>query len=278
MASEALSYHHVATKITPRANESLIPHLTTEFIGTFFLIFTISLQDGEQDAKSTIALPPLAIGSVLMVMVFMGGHISGAHYNPAVTLGVYIRGKIPLRKGIFYVITQISAAMVAASMAYWLTDRHPTPARTETYTPVAALCAELLYTFALVSVVLNVATTASNEDNSFFGFAIGFTVLSGAFSVGDISGGALNPAVGTGMILVDTFVDSANGLTPSHLGNLWLYWVGPLLGGALAGAVFRVTNVREYTGPIRLGDGGRASLLAQPLIAGDAAHSDGDAL
>jgi len=270
MASEALSYHHLAVKATPTPAEPLLPPLLIEFIGTFFLIFTICLQDGEADFRrgDTVPLPPLAIGSVLMVMIFMGGHISGAHYNPAVTLGVFIRGKIRARKAVFYVLVQLVAAFLAALLAYWLTDAHPVPARGKTYSPGAALSAEFLYTFALVSVVLNVATTASQEDNSFFGFAIGFTVLAGAFSVGDISGGALNPAVGTGMILVH-MIAGGDGE------NLWIYWLGPLLGGLVAGLVFRVTNVREYTGAIRLG--GDDSLLASasmPLITERSSLSD----
>lgn len=285
MASEALSYHHQTRKATPSERESLVPHCLVEFIGTFFLVFTISLSNGDEEHQTSekagfILLPPLAIGSVLMVMVFMGGHISGAHYNPAVTLGVYIRGKIRGKKACIYVLTQNLGALTAASVASFITDYAPAPARSDDYTPLAAFCAEVLYTFALVSVVLNVATTAATVDNSFFGFAIGFTVCASAFSVGDISGGALNPAVGTGLLII----------RHAHLGtglqDLWLFWLGPLLGGLLAGMVFRITNLREYVGPIRLGEsrstfaaaGAASGPSGTPLISDHALLSDVDPL
>jgi len=101
---------------------------------------------------------------------------------------------------------------------------------------VAALLLEFLFTFALCIVVLNSATASATDGNSFYGLAIGFTVMVGAFAAGPISGGAFNPAVGIGSILVDTFVGGGS------LSALWLYLVGPLAGGAAAAAVFKMQN------------------------------------
>ncbi|MDH4132259.1 MAG: aquaporin, partial [Gemmatimonadota bacterium] len=99
---------------------------------------------------------------------------------------------------------------------------------------VAALLNEVLFTFALCLVVLNVATSKKTSGNSYYGLAIGFTVVVGAFAGGGVSGGAYNPAVGLGLNLVHGMVAGAG------MGHAWLYLVGPLLGGALAATVFKV--------------------------------------
>ena len=97
---------------------------------------------------------------------------------------------------------------------------------------VRAVLAELLFTFALCYVVLNVATAKATEGNSYFGLAIGFTVVVGAFAVGGISGGAFNPAVAVGITVM--------GL--SKLANIWIFLVGNFAGGALAAVVFKVVH------------------------------------
>jgi len=172
-------------------------------------------------------------------MVFMGGHVSGAHYNPAVTLGVFLRGKIPLKKALFYVFTQVLAAITASACGYWLTGVHPAPGPAPSFTSGHAFVVEVLYTLILVLVVLNVATTESQEDNSFFGLAIGFIVCVGAFSVGGISGAVFNPAVGTGLLLVHAFAGGS-------FQDIWIFWLAPLLGAVGAALVFRITNPREF--------------------------------
>lgn len=201
----------------------------TEFLGTFFLVLTIGLAVG---AGSTFA--PLAIGSALMVMVYMGGHISGAHYNPAVTLAVFIRGKIEIKDAAIYWVAQILGGLAAAGVAGMLVldaDFTFLVAKAPSATMVQALLVEILFTFALALVVLNSATAKGTQGNSFYGLAIGFTVMVGAFAGGPISGGAFNPAVGIGPNVVNTaFTD------------LWIYIVGPLLGGALAGFTFNFQN------------------------------------
>jgi aquaporin Z len=199
----------------------------TELIGTFFLVFTIGMT-----AVSGSAAAPLAIGATLMVMVYMGGHVSGAHYNPAVTLAVLMRGAMSTSDVIPYLVAQLLGATLAAATVFLLTGSTFAPA--PSVGGLEALVAEALVTFALALVVLNVATAESTKGNSYFGLAIGFTVLAGAYGVGGFSGGAFNPAVGIGPTLVDVVAGGGS------LGNLWLYLVGPFAGAAAAVPVFRL--------------------------------------
>jgi aquaporin Z len=206
----------------------------TELIGTFFLVFTIGMV-----VVAGTAAAPLAIGSALMVMVYMGGHISGAHYNPAVTVGVYLRGAMEKADILPYIAAQLLGAWLAAGAVQLITGQTFAPAPGAEFGAVEALLAEILFTFALVLVILNVATAKATEGNSYYGLAIGFTVMAGAFAVGGVSGGAFNPAVGTGPIVVDAIAGDGS------FGNLWLYWVGPLLGSLGAVAVFRMQNPED---------------------------------
>lgn len=202
----------------------------TEFIGTFFLVFTIGCS-----VVGGAALPPLAIGSALMVMIFAGGHISGAHYNPAVTLAVTMRGRCSIADAIPYMVSQVVGAIGAALAAGYVL-----PADKLSAFPVGdlskvvgqAIVCEALFTFALAYVVLNVATSKDHPNNSFYGLAIGFTVLAGAFAVGGISGGAFNPAVAVGISV----------LGMSLWSNLWIYLVADFAGAAAAAIVFKVIN------------------------------------
>src|ERR1700731_245289 len=195
-----------------------------EFIGTFFLVLTVGCTVIGNGAGM---FAPLAIGSVLMVMIFAGGHISGGHFNPAVTLGVWLRGKCEAKDVAPYMLFQIMGAMLAALVVKFLRGGAAVaPLQPET---VPALLAEFLFTFALVYVVLNVATAKGTSGNSFYGLAIGFTVLVGAFSVGNISGGAFNPAVAAGI--------SVMGL--SSWPNIWIYLLADFAGGAAATGAFK---------------------------------------
>jgi aquaporin Z len=202
----------------------------TEFIGTFFLVFTIGLT---VTAGSPMA--PLAIGSSLMIMVYMGGHVSGGHYNPAVSLALLLRGKMAsIGEFVGYVVSQVAGAIVAALTTYVIVGQTLKVAPAASASTLGALLVEILFTFALALVVLNVAASAKTQGNSFYGLAIGFAIVVGAFAGGPISGGAFNPAVGTGPILVDAMVGGGS------LSHLWLYLVGPFLGGALAAGVFGI--------------------------------------
>jgi len=203
--------------------------LAMEFIGTFFLVFTVG---STVILRGAGVIPPLAIGSALMVMVYAGGHISGAHYNPAVSLGALLRGRLSAAEIVPYWVAQFAGAAAAAAAVMCLGG---TPPATFTAALGPAFLAESLFTFALVFVVLNAATSKDTAGNSFYGLAIGFTVLAGAFAVGPVSGGALNPAVTVGAMML--------GLLPWHL--LWVYFGAQLLAGAVAGLVFKLLNPND---------------------------------
>ncbi len=198
-----------------------------EFIGTLFFILTIGFTVIEPGAG---AMAPLAIGSALMVMIFAGGHISGGHYNPAVTLAVWMRGRCASSDVPGYMIAQVVGAVIAAIIVL-LVKGNP-DVQPITLNALPALIAEFLFTFALCYVVLNVATSRNTSGNSFYGLAIGFTVLVGAYSVGAISGGAFNPAVAVGITVM--------GL--SSVANIWIFLVANFLGGAVAAIVFNSLN------------------------------------
>jgi aquaporin Z len=153
-----------------------------EFTGTFFLVATIGF--AVLTPNDAGAMAPVAIGSILMVMVFAGAHISGAHYNPAVTLAIFVRGRCIGRDVVPYWLAQILGGVVGATVVLFMKD-NPTVAAATPDVP-KALLAEFLYTFALCIVVLNVATSKATNANSFYGLAVGFTVLAGAYSVGAI--------------------------------------------------------------------------------------------
>jgi aquaporin Z len=206
-----------------------------EFIGTFFLILTIGCT-GIGAGAGVIA--PLAIGAALMVMVFAGGHISGGHYNPAVTLGILIRGKVNGTDVVPYMVAQLAGAAVAAVAVNFLRAG-------VAVSPIApkvgpALLAEFLFTFALVYVVLNAATAEGTSGNSFYGLAIGMTVMTGAFAVGDISGGAFNPAVALGICILGI----------SSWANIWIYLLANFAAAAAAAVIFQLINPPMQTTPI----------------------------
>jgi len=207
-----------------------------EFIGTFFLVLTIGCTG---IGAGTGVIAPLAIGAALMVMVFAGGHISGAHYNPAVTVGVFIRGKVNGADVGPYMVAQLAgAALAAVAVTKFLRAG-------AAVTPISphvgpALLAEFLFTFALVYVVLNAATAEGTSGNSFYGLAIGMTVMTGAFAVGDISGGAFNPAVALGITLL--------GISAWH--NIWIYLVANFGAAVVAAVIFQLINPPLQTTPI----------------------------
>ncbi len=205
--------------------------LLTEFIGTFFLVLTIGLT-----VTSGSQFAPIAIGTSLMIMVYMGGHVSGGHYNPAVSLAALMRGALPSKDFIPYVVSQAAGAIVAALMVNVITGQTFAPAPAATASTLGALLVEILYTFALALVVLNTATSKKTEGNSYYGLAIGMTVMAAAFAGGGISGGAFNPAVGLGPTIVNVILGGGSWAA------LWLYLVGPFLGGALAAIVFKIQD------------------------------------
>ena len=208
----------------------MVRKVIIEFIGTFFLVFTVGMVVIEPGAAG---LAPLAIGSALMIMVYAGGHISGGHYNPAVTLAVMLRGRTTATELVGYWIAQLLAGVVAALVVTALKDSAPI---VSTIPPTGqSLLVEFLFTFALCFVVLNVATTRGTEGNSYYGLAIGFTVVVGAYAVGGISGGAFNPAVAVGIVTM--------GLV--GVSSLWIYVLANLFGGAVAALLFNALDLGD---------------------------------
>lgn len=200
----------------------------TELIGTFLFLFTIGAS-----VLSASSFAPLAIGAALMVMVYAGGHVSGGHYNPAVTLAALVRGRVGRADAIGYWVAQLVGGLLAMALARWVVH----PARVTTLTLsghllAAAFVVELLFTFALCYVVLNVATSKDHPNNSFYGLAIGFTILTGAIAVGAISGGLFNPAVTIGGAAIGLFAWP----------TLWTYLVAQVVAGIAAGLVFLALN------------------------------------
>ncbi len=179
-------------------------------------------------------IPPLAIGAALMIMVYATGHISGGHVNPAVTLGVWMRGRCATKDVLPYIISQVLGGIVAAVV---VTKLLKSGAKIEAMTVVSgpAFLAEFLFAFALVYVVLNTATAKGTAGNSFYGLAIGMTVMTGAFAVGKISGGAFNPAVAVGISVMGLYAWP----------NFWIYLVADFLGGAVAALTFKSLNPED---------------------------------
>lgn len=200
-----------------------------EFIGTFFLVLVIALTGN-----------PIAIGSVYMVLVYMGFNVSGGHYNPSVSLGVYLRGKMNGKDFAYYNFFQLIGALCAVFVYYVFSAKPFLPAPSMGLSFSAAVIAEAIFTFALVSVFLNVTTSKKAAGNSYFGLAIGFTVLAGSFAVGPLSGGVFNPAAG----IIPNIIELLRG--SDTLIDILLYIIGPELGAVLAAIVFRWTNPDEF--------------------------------
>ena len=198
-----------------------------EALATFLFVLSIIAA-----VNSGSALTPLAIGIALTVLVYATGHISGAHLNPAVSIGVFIRGGLSIADLVGYIVAQLVGAVLAAlvSFAVW-----PAASKAVEIDLGKAFVVELIFTLILVWVVLNVATSKDTDGNSFYGLAIGGVVFVGATAVGSISGGGFNPAVALGLSVSGQF----------DWANLWLYVVAPIVGGAIAAVLFRVLNADD---------------------------------
>lgn len=218
----------------------------TEFLGTFFLVLTIGLT-----VNYNVELAPLAIGLALTSLVYMGAHISGAHYNPAISLALLLQRVLKPADLIPYWVSQVLGAIAAAIVVSIImpiasADVEPSlqlarffglaPGERYGVFSVGTWSIEILFTFLLALVILNVATSEGTKGNSYFGLAIGLTVTAGAFAGGHISGGAFNPAVGIGPNLIQGTL----GGNAAALQNIVLHTVGPFVGAILATVVFRI--------------------------------------
>lgn len=200
-----------------------------EFIGTFFLV------------SGAIFGGAVGASLALIVMVYAGGHISGAHYNPAVTTAMYIRKKVTAAELPGYYIAQLLGGIISATLIYYVFERQGVNFLCDGFPSgvVKTALAEIIGTFALAYVVLNVATTKGTAGNSYFGLAIGGTVLAMALAFGKFSGGVFNPAVGLGLCVHKSMCWE----------NLWMFFVAPLIGGILAAIVFRIVNEADDEEP-----------------------------
>lgn len=208
----------------------------SEFIGTFFLVLTIGF-----NVLQNTALAPVSIGSMLMVMIFATGKVSGGHFNPAVTLGVFLRGKIEKENVLMYMCSQLLGGLAGSCTYRSILGATFTLQPGAGYTLGAVFMVEVIFTAALVFVVLSVATTDQDDGNWYFGLAIGFTVMSAAFAIGPISGCSLNPAVTFGVMM--SHLLHTGSLRVSHF---LLYSLTPFLGSVLAVLFFRVIRAEEY--------------------------------
>ena len=226
----------------------MLRKLVVEALGTYFLVLVI----GQVVLGNAGGFAPLAIGLTLAMLVYAGGHVSGGHYNPAVSVAVWLRGGMGLAEVLPYWVAQVVGGVAGALTAQVLSAGTPT-------TPIdvltmPAFIAEFLFTFALCFVVLNVATVRSTDGNSYYGMAIGLVVLAGAYSVGGISGGAFNPAVVAGLM--------TRGLLSA--GHRWSYLAAQLLGAAAAGGIFRALDLGADRQPEA------ATPVREPMPAGEA--------
>lgn len=198
-----------------------------EALATFLFVLAIIAA-----VNSGSPLTPLAIGFTLAVLVYATGHISGAHLNPAVSVGVFLRGGLSVADLIAYLIAQLVGGVLAAlvSLTVW-----PAGEKAMVIEVGPAFLVEALFTLILVYVVLNVATSKDTAGNSFYGLAIGGVVFVGATTVGSISGGGFNPAVALGLSVSGHFAWS----------SLWLYFVAPIVGAVIAAILFRVLNTED---------------------------------
>ena len=256
-ATEKEEKKTLLTKPKEQESESnymeLIKKCLAEFMGTMFLCLTVALSVGMGRENA-----PLAIGLSLGCLVFALGHISGANFNPAVSLAIAIRGRMDAMTAAAYMLSQLAGGFLGAGVARfvvedWCKDDDGTivtmmldgaeiarscisgyPSPDPNVNGFTAFLVEMIFTMGLALVVLNVAVSDANAGNSFYGLAIGLTVTFGAIAGGGVSGGAFNPAVGLALPLI-------HGVTE----DIALYLFGPLIGGALAALFFMLTAKRS---------------------------------
>ncbi len=208
-----------------------------EFIGTFFLTLIICLTTGNY-------LAPIAIGSLLSAIIYMGYSISGAHFNPAVTLAVFICKKISMKDSLFYIGSQFLGSFSAAYFYFSIWGRNignPHPSLDLNILKPFAI--EIVFTFILALVVLFVAASKNTQGNNYYGMAIGLTIIGIGTAGSTISGGGYNPAVASATTLVDVLFGACE-CHPSKY--VWIYFAGPFLGSALAAFAFKVLSPEDF--------------------------------
>lgn len=238
----------------------------SELVGSFFLVLTIGY-----NVLQRTALAPLSIGSMLMAMIFATGSVSGAHFNPAVTLGVLLRGSIDAHSAIAYVAMQLSGGFLAGVVYSSVLGATFTVGPGTGYTLFSAALVELLFTAALVFVVLSVATTRQDDGNWYYGLAIGFTVMAAAFAIGPISGCSLNPAVTFGVMMSHLIYTGTLSMS-----RLLVYTIANLLGSTLALFFFNVVRKAEYDVPLPTSDAAHVEYISETFEKQRFPYSSGD--
>ena len=216
--------------INDRVDKILNPEYISEMIGSFFLVFTVCICV----LQTNVVLAPLSIGTILVALVFATGNVSGAHFNPAVSLVIHLvhPGKMPLSKTLKFIAIQCFSGFVASMLCWWIMGKTFTLTPGENRTAFDVMCVETFFSTALCLVVLNVATTRQDANNQYFGLAIGFTVVSSAFAIGPVSGCAINPAVSFGLMIVN-FLHTGSGLA-----YFIVYCGTPLIGSFIASVLY----------------------------------------
>lgn len=207
----------------------MLKALLMEFIGTFFLMFVFAASGNA-----------IAVALVLMLMIYVGANISGGQYNPAVTFGLFVAGKLSSDKVVGYIITQFLAGLSAIAVFGLLGGKDLVVRPAEGATLMQAALAEILFTFTLVLTVFMTMIDRKHIENSYFGLAVGLNVLVGAFSVGTISGGVFNPVLGIAPQIYRLFTGS--NVMPEVIA---LYIVAPMFGGLLAAIVYGILGTKE---------------------------------
>mmetsp|Transcript_64680 Transcript_64680/g.151616 ORF Transcript_64680/g.151616 Transcript_64680/m.151616 type:complete len:457 (+) Transcript_64680:99-1469(+) len=210
---------------TGKATEQLL----SEFVGTFMLVLTVAC-----NIFALTSIAALSIAASLASMIYATGDVSGGHFNPAVSLAVFLSGRDSLfteRRCFLYMLVQIIGGSLAALIAVSVFSTHAGFGPKAPYSLTQALVAETVFTYVLCFVVLAVAVSAVTKSTQFFGLAIGFCVVVGGFAIGSVSGGALNPAVALGLAI------SGGGLA-----NALAYTVVQFLAAGLAATTFKVTH------------------------------------
>mmetsp|Transcript_18108 Transcript_18108/g.30569 ORF Transcript_18108/g.30569 Transcript_18108/m.30569 type:complete len:457 (+) Transcript_18108:65-1435(+) len=207
--------------------------LSSEFIGTFILVLTVTM-----NILASSPAGALSIACSLSAMIYALGDVSGGHFNPAVSCAVFCSGRdktFTVRKALLYAVVQIIGGSVATLIGAGVASKTLPPVEPKgPYHLTSALLVELIFTFTLAYVVLSVAVSAVTKSSHFFGLAIGFCVVVGGFAAGNVSGAALNPAV-----------SAALALTGGGMGTAIGYGLVQLLAGMLAASTFKVTHPEE---------------------------------
>ena len=208
----------------------------TEFIGTFFLVAVICLTNGN-------FLAPIAVGSLLAAIIYMGYPVSGAHYNPATTLAVLILKKISIKESIIYVLIQLIAGCAGALCYFLIWGRNSGfPRPNMEINIIKPLFIEAIFTFIMILVILYVAASKRTAGNNYYGLAIGLTVTGIAIAGGNISAGVFNPSVGLGPMVIDKLLGTCS-CNPFEYG--WIYFAGPFSGSILAAFTFRFLSPED---------------------------------